>query len=136
MEETRIEKIKNHLKKHKTTYITGGVCLVVGTAVGVVLSATKVSVGSGQNNYQVGLLNYWFNHSTTIDMPATGNRGEIVFCEETKQLFPSQGIAAKALGVAQGNISKQLNGELNHVGGYHFISLGENLNDEVTMAAV
>jgi hypothetical protein len=135
MEETRIEKIKNHLKKHKTTYITGGVCLVVGTAVGVVLSATKVSVGSGQNNYQVGLLNYWFNHSTTIDMPATGNRGEIVFCEETKQLFPSIRAAAKALDISQGNLSQHLRGHQSQVNGYHFISLGENLNDEVSMAA-
>ena len=134
MEETRIEKIKNHLKKHKTTYITGGVCFIAGAVLYKVMNdATNISIEGSQNNSQTGFINYWFNHSTVIEMPATGHRGEIVFCEETKTLYPSQNAAAKELGINQANISQCLRGIKSHYQGLHFHSVGENLNEEVAI---
>ena len=134
MEEKLTERIKNHLKKHRTTYVTGGICLVVGAVLYKMINdTTNTSVGSGQNNSQTGLINYWFNHSTVIEMPATGHRGELIFCEETKTLYPSQNAAAKELGINQANISQCLRGIKSHYQGLHFHSLGENLNEEVAI---
>lgn len=53
-----------------------------------------------------------------------------VYCVETDTVYDSQKAAAEALGVTQGNISNIINGRGKTIGGYHFMSYEEYINEK------
>jgi len=120
----RIEKIKQHFHNNKKVYITGGVCLVVGAAGGVlyaskkaemIVDAYKLQINSPTTN----------NIITQLILPALGDPGNVVQCIETGTIYASQRQAAKELGLSTSNVSKHLHGQLSHVKGNHLKVIGK-----------
>lgn len=60
------------------------------------------------------------NNVAIIDARRQGPPSWVVRCVETGQITSSQRAMAAALGISESNISKQLNGILDHAEGYHF----------------
>jgi hypothetical protein len=131
------ETVKDHVSRHKEAYITGGLCLVVGVIIG---AETYHKVSVSQKAQNIALLNWkTFTHmeqnTVIIEVPARGHRGDVVVCNETGQIFPSQREAAKKLGINQGNLCSHLSGKNSHAGGLTFKSLGENLSEKVELTS-
>ena len=115
------EKIKDHVSRHKTTYIAGGVCFVLGAATAVVLK-DKSSLVSVREYFNMK----W--HSPTTNqfiMPALGHPGNVVQCIETGTVYASQGQLARELGVDPWVVSNHLKGLLPDVKGFHLNILGK-----------
>ena len=130
-------KIKEHIKRHKTLYISiGCVALGIGIAVlagrivknhqigvelldaaGVELLDAGKTVGSsvyvGKNAGNLAVLNY-------IDQRRPGSPSWVVRCLETGAIFSSQRKAAEGLGLSQADLSRHLNGLKDHVNNLHF----------------
>ncbi len=118
---SNLDSIKKHFKKHKETYIVGGVCLATGIVIGSVIMLQKNTtlidvssirvLSSGDNN--------------TFIVAANGDPGNVVRCLEDNVLYPSQNAAAKALNVDKATVSRHLNGALPDVKGIHLERLGK-----------
>lgn len=118
---SNVDQIKKHFKKHKETYIVGGVCLATGIVIGSVIMLQKNTtlidvssirvLSSGDNN--------------TFIVAANGDPGNVVRCLEDNVLYPSQNAAAKALNVDKATVSRHLNGALPDVKGIYLERLGK-----------
>jgi hypothetical protein len=122
----RYEKFKLHVKENKKVYIAfgGGVafagitCLIVrGVAPRPISSSVTGAAGSNVigAGKKVVLRNVSFFAANRQGPPSW-----VVRCLETGDVFTSQRAAALALGIAETNLSKHLNGLLQHAQGYHF----------------
>lgn len=56
------------------------------------------------------------------------NRGKLVYCQETFQVFPSAKVAAETTGIGYYTITNNLEGRATHAKGKHFIYI-ENTSD-------
>lgn len=118
-EQSRIEKIKTHISENKTTYIAVGVTVVTTAAVtAALLNRDSVKV-IAPRFFSPG------NNLIITNLERRGHPGFKVLCKETGETFASVNRAASACGVNQGNLSRHLNGYLDHVKGLHFEKLGE-----------
>ncbi len=84
----RIVKIKNHLVENKVAYFTGAGGIVIGAAVGVFVCGNPTVVDSQKLNAVIN----WKSPMTkisqiTLELPARGHRGNILFCNETHKFF-------------------------------------------------
>lgn|SRR5512136_630616 len=114
---TRIERLKSHIKENKKVYIVGGVCFVVGVSSTIVL-CNKVRVTGiviGKNNTLT---------QTTI-LIRRGHPGNVIRCNETGEVFASQGRTASVMGINAARLSEHLSGKRDQVSGYTFEKLGE-----------
>ena len=132
-----VEKIKEHIKRHKMFYISAG-CVALGIGIAVLagrivknhqigvelLDAASVelldagkTVGSSvfinKNTGNLSVLNY-------IDQRRPGSPSWVVRCLETDAIFSSQRKAAEALELSQADLSRHLNGLKDHVNNLHF----------------
>lgn len=79
-------------------------------------------------NNQQGLVNRnTMNITQVVDSLRRGAPSLVVRCLETGEAFMSQRTAANVMGLSEAEISRHLNGALDHVRGYHF--------DRICMAA-
>lgn len=112
------QRVKSHFKKHKTKYLVGGTCAVVGVTVGVYLG------NKGMINFQLvntGSVSQVQNIDNSINiLTRRGHAGNIVRCIETGETYASQNRAAEVLGLDKSILSKHLNGLKEHVNGLHF----------------
>ncbi len=123
----RIEKIKNHLSENKVTYFVGTGCLVVGTAVGFFAFGGGVQI---VDSLKVTLINWKSPHtSTTILVPQGNGYGYKVKDTTTGSLYPSQGCAAKALGVCPSVMSGHLTGKIDDVNGHILERIGDYMGN-------
>ena len=123
----RIQKVKNHIRAYRVTYISCGI-----TAVGVAGFTCLImrgrhaenSMGSDRlDGESVRSLLFFSNGNnlvTSIEREGRGHPGYIVRCLETNQIFGSQNKAANAMRISEKLISKHINGEFDHANGYHF----------------
>ena len=121
---TRFERVKFHIKRHKTIYITAGVCLGVGVGVGLLIGirqSTVVVNVAPQINPNISPV---FNNA--VSPTFGGHSQKVVKCLETGQLWESVTAAAKDANVSMSTMSKVLNGHSNDIGGLHYeiIALG------------
>jgi hypothetical protein len=135
----RINKIKNHFKENKTTYLACGGTAVVAVVGTIVAMSAMSDKGSGNASQKIGNLNWHpiqvLDNTVTYQMPARGHRGNMIVDNETRTPYASQNAAAKALDLDASDLSRHLQGRKPHVKGHTFTNLGENMKDEVTLAA-
>lgn len=120
---SRLKKVTNHLKRHRTIYITAGVCFVGGAVVGGLYFKT-FGMNPQINQKAVALFNSTINQTAvqvTIDAP--GNSGNVIKDLTTGAIYPSQNAAAKALGVNPNQMSRHLSGNQANVSGHMFEKL-------------
>lgn len=116
------ERIVNHLKEHKTTYICAAAGAVAGAAVGV---AVGVSLKSPEAVVETKGIFYKSPVNITQIVERRGHPGYVVMCNETGEQFASIRRAADLLGLTRRDISKHLNGLVPDVKGLTFTLIGE-----------
>ncbi len=126
----RLDKIKQHVKDNKITYIAcGATAVVTGVAVYVAVK-TKSAAEAVVTNDSNKLIDFkWHSpvdNSVTMNLIPRGDLGNPVRCLETGEIFESQGFAAFMKGVSSSAISQHLNGHRDHAGGLHFERLSWN----------
>jgi hypothetical protein len=132
IETSKIEKIKQHIKDNKKTYITGTICFIAGAVVGV-FAFTRRSVTPEEQyadfrayiaNRIKGHHNSMTNNNTFQTISQYGNPigrpGTPVVDTTTWKRFESESLAARTLDVAPARISDHLAGRTNHVKGHTF----------------
>lgn len=141
--ESRIEKIKNHVKENKEVYISVGVSvLFAGITVLIVKRNSDCGIGSvihgtakgspavpGETSVNAlevnrgGLVlgdSYALNNVSFIFRNRQGPPSWVVRCMETNGIFTSQNSAAIAMDIQPSILSRHLNGLLEDANGYHF----------------
>lgn len=127
--ESRIEKIKSHIKENKEVYISVGVgVLLAGITVLIVRGrhAGVLRVPDGSDVITVRPLSFNFggkNNGSPVIVIHNGNVGHpgfITKCLETGEIFQSQKSAAKTLGISPSILSSHLNGQIDNADGLHF----------------
>jgi hypothetical protein len=121
----KVGKIKDHIKEHKITYITGGICLFTGAVIGGVVTFMNLPKNEWTplEEYVNGVAaiiqgNRMKNCNTyqTISMYGNvlGRPGTPVVDTTTWKRFESETLAAKSIGATPSAMSKHLNDD----GGY------------------
>ncbi len=132
----RIAKVKNHLKENKAAYFAGAGSLAVGV-LGTLAFTQKVAISQQAQN--IALLNWkpfnFLQQTTIVQLPARGHRGLIIVNDNTRDVYGSQNEAARALGVTASTVADHLKGLRNHVDGTTLTCLGENLDEQIRVAA-
>ncbi len=107
-----MNKVKEHLKKHKVSYMSSVSCLIIGTAVGVTLRAGLPK--EVQNlNYSVQKLNWKpKNTQMIIQMTERSTPSKPVHLVGTNLYFESLNDAARKTGHSLSMISKHINGHI------------------------
>lgn len=122
----RTETIKTHFREHKEAYIVGGVCLSFATITALIMRDIKsqhISHGSSvtaKRGISVLGKNVVMNNVSYISAHRQGPPSWVVRCLETDKIFTSQNSAAEAMDLSSSEISKHLNGLMDHVRGFHF----------------
>lgn len=117
------KKVKEHVKRNKSSYTIGGACLVVGTGVGLAVSKRMniVNIDLFNKIKDVGV----YKPTYQINLARRGHAGNVIVCHQTGEMFASQGRAAQAMDIAKSSLSKHLNGATEHVNGYTFEKVGD-----------
>lgn len=76
------------------------------------------------DSYNLKFKSPTINEVTTI-LARRGHPGNLLRCNETGEVFASQGRAADLMGLSRGRLSQHVNGKLDDVGGYTFEKIGE-----------
>jgi hypothetical protein len=129
------KKLFDHFKRNKGKYISGGLCLMVGSVVGVYLSINRRAVDAA-NTFKTIV-------PATITMPKVnddaileslnivshigrnGHPGNVIYCNETKQVFKSHREAARELGIDCRDLWAYFKGLKSSARGYTFKGFGE-----------
>lgn len=124
-----IDKVVDHVKKHKTIYISGGVVVIAGITYAIMRSKPRplwrgvepTSVVKSANTASQFFTNKsTINMITVLERDGRGHPGWPVQNLETKQVFLSQRQAAEAFNISPGNLSSHLNGKFPNANGLHF----------------
>lgn len=117
-----VNKIKAHFKKNQVAYAFAfmGIAgiMLKGRHSGIpsapegsdIIGIRPISILSRQTN----------NIVAVIEREGRGHPGFPVECIETGQKFLSQGMAAVAAGTSEVNMSKHINGKLDHINRLHY----------------
>lgn len=117
----QVEKVKTHIQENQKFYIGVGVGISVAVIVTIILKKN-----SGSAIYQGVALNVkspLVANTLNVTIPKAGNSGNIIQCDQTGVVYPSQNVAARALGISPGNLSKHLTGHEARTFGYTFTKL-------------
>ncbi len=122
----RFQKIKNHVIRHKTVYIS--TTIGVATACFTYLVMRDKSEQDIQDGFTVlakgGTTvlgkSLVLNQVSYFDSERKGPPSWVVRCIETGAVFTSQAKAAAELELDASNLSKHLNGVMDNVNGLHF----------------
>lgn len=116
-QESRLDRVKKHLKENKQVYLVGAGCL----ATGYFLRPQVVNI--------VDVCNLKYKSPTTnvvvTNVIRRGHPGNIIRCIDTGEVFASQRRAAQALGIHPYELYRHLSGHLETAGGHIFENLGE-----------
>ena len=116
------EKTKQHISKHKIVYVAVGSALVAATITAIALSQAKQIVVT--DAFNVSWKPTKINNITTI-LERRGHPGNMVRCNQTGELFASQGRAAAANGLSPTSVGRNLAGLTDSVKGLSFTHMGE-----------
>jgi hypothetical protein len=125
----QIEKVKEHVKKHKVAYSCLGTGIVVAGITYFIMrercSSQHISVGIASDAAQGGIVavlgkNAVINNVSYISSRRKGSPSWVIRCLETGEIFTSQKAAALAMNIPQSELSQHLNGLRNYVRGYTF----------------
>jgi len=117
-------RIKIHVRKHKTKYTFGAGVAVTGVTV-LIFRRAMPQGGLRNTAFLVFRNRQTVNNVIITQLERRGHPGYIIKCNETGEVFASQARAADAMGINRPNLVSHLNGRLPHTGGYTFERLGE-----------
>ncbi len=117
--------VRAHFEEHREAYIAGAACLLAGAVGATTVVARKPDILAA--NKIIALLAWKPTQilEQHVIQIKRGRPGNPVRCVQTGSVFPSQGEAARSMGLSPGNLSQHLNGKYKHVGGYTFNRLEE-----------
>ena len=120
----KLQRIKSHIQNNWKIYTAATVGVVVGVVTVLVIIAIKSQNEDDSPEIAQTAIGFWKPQitqvATLITIDAPGNSGNVIQDLTTGIIYPSQNSAAEALGVDQGNISRQLAGKLPEVNGHIF----------------
>lgn len=134
-----MSKLTDHFRKHKTVYFVIGAsvlsaCITAALVRHILQSASRgipvtasrgiPVTGQGSDIFRNATVK-WFSSPTinieqVVESHRRGAPSWVVRCLETGDAFMSQASAASHLDVPQSELSKHLNGKVEHVRGLHF----------------
>jgi hypothetical protein len=120
-EESKLQRIKNHVRKNKKEYI-----VITASVVASVITAVIVCSIKGRKNIisvvaETAAGNANTIHNQTINMSVKkGHPGYPVRCKELNRIWKTQSEAAQELGLNPAELSKHMNFKRDHVNGYTF----------------
>jgi hypothetical protein len=113
----KYEKVKQHLKDNRKTYIVGASCLTVGYFLRRPQALSPVF-----NNTVAPVIE---NSPTFINTVNNGGYArKIIRCIETDEMWPSMTKAAEAAGHTLQAMSKHIHGQNEHLDGLHYVIEG------------
>ncbi|QFP94936.1 hypothetical protein SEA_OHMYWARD_54 [Gordonia phage OhMyWard] len=123
---TFVERLKNHAKTNKKTYIVGGVCLAAGLVGGAVIVRTSMDPPIKVQPKITQVLSWKPEAHLEVYIEALGDPGNIIQDTTTGTIYASQGQAAKALDTTKSAITRHLKGDTDFVAGSHkLVKLGK-----------
>jgi hypothetical protein len=120
-----IDSIKAHVGRHKTIYCSVGTGIIVaGITYTITRGVASQSISGGisvtaKRGISVLGKKVVMNNVSYISANRQGSPSWVVRCLETGEIFTSQLSAARELDIPASEISKHLNGLMDHVRGYH-----------------
>lgn len=119
----RIERVKQHFRDNKKTYLACGGTAVVAV-VGTVLLTNRDKI-TMQSISQPLSWKPQAHQTLEVHIEALGDPGNIVQDTTTGVIYASQGQAARDLGLSPARVSDQLAGKVADVQGHTFEKLGK-----------
>ena len=122
----RIQKVKQHLSDYKTVYIVGGCVVIAGITYPIMRGVASqridrgISVVADRGISVIADRSVVTNNVSLISSRRQGAPSWVVRCKETGDIFSSQREAADAMSISQSELSKHLNGVMEHVRGNTF----------------
>ena|SRR4029077_2835017 len=121
------DEVKSHFEKYKFVYLAGGIGVGVAGFTYLIMRGVDSSepIGRGisvtaERGISVLGKRVVMNNVSYISSNRQGPPSWVIRCVETGDIFTSQISAAKEMDLPASEISKQLNGIMDHVRGYHF----------------
>lgn len=114
------KKVNKHFKRYRVRYMTGGICLTIVGILGLLATRNvndiKLTVDHDEvtNNLNIASL-----------VGRNGHPGNVIYCNETKQVFRSHREATRELGIDNRDLWAYLKGIKPTARGFTFKKLGE-----------
>jgi hypothetical protein len=132
------KKTKKHFVRNKGKYFAGGICLLIGGVIGLYASRYKridvvTSIPDPISQIAASFIDDGgdiINH-----IGRNGHPGNVIYCNETQQIFRSHREATRELGINSRDLWAYLKGLKANARGYTFKKLGEankSLFEDVT----
>jgi hypothetical protein len=120
-----ITTVKTHLHENKKVYIAGAVGIVAGITCVMMRDIISQSLSHGtsvtaQDGISVLGKKVVMNNVSYFASNRQGPPSWVIRCLENGDVYTSQSAAASTLNLSPQEISKHLNGLMDHVRGYHF----------------
>jgi hypothetical protein len=118
------KKKRNHFRRNRSKYFAGGICLIVGSLIGMYASRVKrqpVEVEPVRPQLVEDIL----GNDIIKHIGRNGHPGNVIYCNETKQVFRSHREATRELGINSRDLWEYLKGLKGNARGYTFKKLGE-----------
>jgi hypothetical protein len=123
------KRIIEHVKRHKVKYIVGGTCLVLGGLFGMYISSNRAKVLIDSVTIDEPVINKIQNNVNIIShIGRNGHPGNVIYCNETKQVFKSHREACRELGIDNRDLWAYIKRLKPTARGFTFTSVGEASN--------
>ena len=123
-----MNKFTEHVKKHKTVYISVGVGLtagMVGGLIGYSMASRYGEIGNQVVVKQILPIKSPITNTVNQNLVRRGHPGFRILCNETGEEFASIRRASEVMGIDRSRLMDHLKGAAEHAGGFHFTNLGE-----------
>lgn len=125
----------SHIERNKLLYLAGGSCLMVGGIFGLFLkinrklnktsNALKILKATRARLAEAPSVNYVSGPKIVDFIGRNGHPGNVIYCNETKQIFKSNREAARELGIDSRDLWAYLKGIKPTARGFTFTRIGE-----------
>lgn len=118
----------NHVKRHRIKYITGGACLFIGGILGMYITSNyKANMKQVViDTIEEPVVNNIENNINIINhIGRNGHPGNVIYCNETKQVFKSHREACRELGIDNRDLWAYIKQLKPTARGFTFKSVGE-----------
>lgn len=131
------KRIVDHVRRHKVKYIIGGACLIIGGLIGRHVSVQRheimKSLGNTVVNNTENIMrkteNIVENNINIVNLLGrNGHPGNVIYCNETKQVFKSHREACRELGIDNRDLWAYIKRLKPTARGFTFTSVGEASN--------
>lgn len=125
----------SHVMRNKLLYLAGGSCLMVGGMFGLFLrinkklnstaNALQILKATRAKMAQLPSIDFVPKDKIVDFIGRNGHPGNVIYCNETKQVFKSNREAARELGIDSRDLWAYLKGIKPTARGFTFTSIGE-----------